>query len=330
MEKRSLAIGPLIVAGFLAIASNADCQNYLSVKQVAQYAYSSGFNAGGLVNAISIAWAESEFNADAWCDACVSGVAEGSRGLWQININAHPEYAPVDLFDPANNANAARTISAEGTDWAPWSTFGGSAWQNYLSTARIAASSIDSRVVTGNADAIEVTWPGGANVRSTPAGSLVGGESYGSTGTVVGGPIVAVYQGYTYTWWRIEWNDGSGTGWSVEDAIVRTGTVQPAVQITLSTSPSGLYVAVDNQSQAAATPATFNRTSGSSHTITAISPQTSRRRYDQRGTVLSNPVAVSGAGPDSCIFPASLCLPRRDDSEGRGRGGAKWEFLENR
>lgn len=47
---------------------------------------------------------------------------EDSRGLWQINVRAHPEWALRDLFDPRLNARAAVRISRNGADWSPWTT----------------------------------------------------------------------------------------------------------------------------------------------------------------------------------------------------------------
>lgn len=45
-------------------------------------------------------------------------------GLWQINIDEHPEYRddPTSLFDPATNVRAAMAISSGGSNWRPWCT----------------------------------------------------------------------------------------------------------------------------------------------------------------------------------------------------------------
>lgn len=45
-------------------------------------------------------------------------------GLWQINIDAHPEYRddPSSLFDPTTNCRAAIAISSNGSNWRPWCT----------------------------------------------------------------------------------------------------------------------------------------------------------------------------------------------------------------
>ena len=85
-----------------------------------QYAYNAGFRGTHLDAAIAIAECESGYNTNAHCLNCY-GVAEDSRGLWQINVNAHPQYKNVDLFDPQTNANAAFQVYLEsGSDFSPW------------------------------------------------------------------------------------------------------------------------------------------------------------------------------------------------------------------
>jgi hypothetical protein len=43
----------------------------------------------------------------------------GERGYWQIN----PNHGSLSTYDPLGNAKAAVIISADGTDWTPWTTF---------------------------------------------------------------------------------------------------------------------------------------------------------------------------------------------------------------
>ena|SRR3990172_1512184 len=64
---------------------------------------------------------ESGFAPAAHCLNC-AGVEEDSRGLFQINVNAHPWAADWNLFDPDTNARAARRVYDEaGGSWEPWS-----------------------------------------------------------------------------------------------------------------------------------------------------------------------------------------------------------------
>jgi LysM repeat protein len=45
--------------------------------------------------------------------------AAGERGYWQIN----PDHGSLSTYDPLGNAEAAVAISANGTNWTPWTTF---------------------------------------------------------------------------------------------------------------------------------------------------------------------------------------------------------------
>jgi LysM repeat protein len=72
-----------------------------------------GGSAAEAVVAASIAMAESGGNPNA-----VSPTAD--YGLWQINATSHGAQA---TFDPLANAQAAVSISSNGADWTPWTTF---------------------------------------------------------------------------------------------------------------------------------------------------------------------------------------------------------------
>jgi hypothetical protein len=57
---------------------------------------------------------------------------EDSRGLWQINVRAHPEYANVNLFDPTTNAQAAVAVFNSNGGPGPWSTYTNGAYKSHL------------------------------------------------------------------------------------------------------------------------------------------------------------------------------------------------------
>jgi len=90
------------------------------------------------VTAYAVAKAESGGNPS----AC--GDNDKSIGLWQINIDYHPEYDKCCLFEEDYNANAAKEISNNGKDWNPWCTWektacggnGNEAYKQYLTEAR--------------------------------------------------------------------------------------------------------------------------------------------------------------------------------------------------
>jgi LysM repeat protein len=51
--------------------------------------------------------------------------AAGERGYWQIN----PDHGSLSTYDPLGNAEAAVAISADGTNWTPWTTFTSGAYR---------------------------------------------------------------------------------------------------------------------------------------------------------------------------------------------------------
>ena len=71
-----------------------------------------GGSPGEAVMAASIAMAESSGQQYA-----TGGV--GERGYWQIN----PNHGSLSTYDPLGNAKAAVIISADGTNWTPWTTY---------------------------------------------------------------------------------------------------------------------------------------------------------------------------------------------------------------
>ena len=77
-----------------------------------------GGSSGQAVMAASIAMAESSGQQFA------TGAA-GERGYWQIN----PDHGSLSTYDPLGNAKAAVIISADGTNWTPWTTFTSGAYQ---------------------------------------------------------------------------------------------------------------------------------------------------------------------------------------------------------
>jgi hypothetical protein len=89
----------------------------LTADQIYACARAAGFSPDQSVTMTAIALAESGGNADAH-----NPNGEDSRGLWQINVKAHPDLAHVDLYDPVENAKAAFRISGNGQNVSPWTT----------------------------------------------------------------------------------------------------------------------------------------------------------------------------------------------------------------
>ena len=67
-----------------------------------------------------IAECESSFRSSAHCSGCL-GVREDSRGILQVNVIAHPQFAAWNLYNPDVCARAARII---------WDSQGYRAWLN--------------------------------------------------------------------------------------------------------------------------------------------------------------------------------------------------------
>ena len=94
--------------------------------------------------AFAVAKAESSGNPSACGDCGTSSCTDdvnpstSSIGLWQINLRWHPEYDRASLFDPNENAKAALTISKNGQDWTPWSTYKNEMYRDHLEEAALA------------------------------------------------------------------------------------------------------------------------------------------------------------------------------------------------
>src|SRR4051795_8298330 len=118
--------------------------SHLTSVQIFQVLRQAGFTPDQAVNFTAIAMAESSGNPHARLNTS----AEDSRGLWQINLHAHPNYANADLYDPLTNARAAYQVSGHGKNLYPWSTThahgGAASYEKFLGLARNAAADAGS------------------------------------------------------------------------------------------------------------------------------------------------------------------------------------------
>ena len=116
----------------------ADTSNRkLSAQEIGVYAVNAGFEGDGLITAVAIALAESGGETGAYNPELQAGtpVGQGSYGLWQIYLKAHPEFSSWDLYDPQSNANAAFKVSRNGSTFEPWSTYNSDAYLKYMDRA---------------------------------------------------------------------------------------------------------------------------------------------------------------------------------------------------
>lgn len=156
----------------------------LTEQQIAIYAWNAGFRGSEVTTATAIAMAESQGNTLAYNPETAAGTAPGwgSYGLWQVYRTAHPKYNPSYLDNPADNAQAAYSISGGGTNWNAWTTYTG--WTSngyitppylrYLSSARQAVISDFGTPNPGNGP-----YPGDGS----PGGAYSGGGGSSGSGS---------------------------------------------------------------------------------------------------------------------------------------------------
>jgi cell wall-associated NlpC family hydrolase len=119
-----------------------------SAREIYRFAVMAGFTPDQAVTMTAIALAESGGDSGAH-----NPRGEDSRGLWQVNLNAHRGLAARDLSDPLENARAAFEVSRGGTDVSPWTSTHGVGEASYLSfrtEALTAARSSGAAGVMGN------------------------------------------------------------------------------------------------------------------------------------------------------------------------------------
>ncbi|WP_239375896.1 NlpC/P60 family protein [Frankia sp. Cj5] len=85
--------------------------------QIYGFARGAGFSPDQATTMTAVALAESGGNSDSH-----NSHGEDSRGLWQINLNAHPQWRDRDLYDPRVNARLAYDVSRQGRDVSAWTS----------------------------------------------------------------------------------------------------------------------------------------------------------------------------------------------------------------
>lgn len=131
----------------------------LTIAQMIAYARAAGFTGNDAIIAGAVGMAESSGNTHAINYVpCV--------GVWQINVRAHPQYTIEQMYDPAQNAKAARAVW-QSQGWAAWTTYTSGAYKRYMPAAVKAAGSASGNITLGGV--------GGAVAGG--AGGLVGAAS---------------------------------------------------------------------------------------------------------------------------------------------------------
>lgn len=162
----------------------------LQIPQIIGLAQNAGFSGDDLAVAVAIALAESNGgDPSAYNPEVAAGTpqGQGSFGLWQIYLKAHPEYANANLFDPATNAAAAFAIySRAGNSFRPWSTFKNNAYLAHLNDVSTTLDAMNAPPAD-TTTASDTTDPGAG-----------GGDSSGSPGT--GGILAMMMFGALALW----------------------------------------------------------------------------------------------------------------------------------
>lgn len=160
----------------------------LSPAQIAAAAINAGFSGVNLYTAIAIALAESGGDPNA-VNPGTASVPENSQGLWQINLNAHPQYSSPGILDPLTNASAAYSISG-GSNFNAWSTFTDGKYLSYLPQAYAAVVQADLQGVSTlisnlKVGGVPVLEPG-AGVPFAPVANAVGSAANTASQTIQG------------------------------------------------------------------------------------------------------------------------------------------------
>jgi len=150
----------------------------LNAQDIAKYAYQAGFRGQDLIYAVAIALKESGGDVQAYNPELGANTkrGSGSRGLWQIYGQAHPEYNNDSVYDPLENAKAAYAVySAAGNSFIPWSTWNnGSARVLSMSLGEISESAIAGAVGAAGGVAGNVA-SGGVDAITGAANSILDG-----------------------------------------------------------------------------------------------------------------------------------------------------------
>jgi hypothetical protein len=143
--------------------------------QVAILGRDVGLQGDALITAVAIAKPESGWRTDASNINPATG--DDSHGLWQINLEAHPQFGPKErLYDPEFNAQCMFTISEGGTNWKPWSAYNRRLHLPFLPEARAAVAAIGDTGVTPAGETVGLPVPEPVYT-PPPTASLVAGLS---------------------------------------------------------------------------------------------------------------------------------------------------------
>lgn len=155
----------------------------LTQDQLAAAAAHAGFSGPALVTAVAIAEAESGGNYPDPGDVNLQDSTWGpSIGPWQVRslkaqLGTGGLRDALANADPQTDANAAFSISGQGSNFGPWTTFTDGAYRSHLSEAQSAVGDLQSHGATN---------PGAFAVPTFSALNGAGAPSTSATGTTTG------------------------------------------------------------------------------------------------------------------------------------------------
>lgn len=160
----------------------------VTMVQALTYATQAGLSCSpNLITAGAVAMAESSLIPNnVGNNPPTSGCPNGSSdyGLWQVDTCYHKNYSVSCLKDGACNAKAMVEISANGTNWKPWSAYNSGRYKKYVNAATAAYHIVCSNGGSGAPSGYDTSTgsnPGGSS--STPGSSTSGTGNTGSNGT---------------------------------------------------------------------------------------------------------------------------------------------------
>lgn len=152
----------------------------LSATEIYDVARLAGFSPQDAVTWTAIALAESGGDPRAH-----NTRGEDSRGLWQVNLDAH-ENVWGDLYDPLTNARAAYEISGHGDNRRPWTVthafYSGTPrdYRQYLDEARLAAERYQAPRDDGPVPASGIGQAGGDDPACRPVSDAALTDTFGA------------------------------------------------------------------------------------------------------------------------------------------------------
>lgn len=127
----------------------------MTIRDCVLAAIAAGFRDDALATIVAISGAESGYDAAATADTrgrtdFPQGISpEFSVGPLQINLLAHPDIAEADARDYGKAFAYAYTLSAQGTDFSPWSTFGADRFRDFLLSAESEIAAVQQAASPG-------------------------------------------------------------------------------------------------------------------------------------------------------------------------------------